>query len=126
MPPLERAVPGPEPHRLAGSNGQDLDLDVLRPSEVPLQVDVGRTEIGLGLPDGGSERGLHVAGRPGDLQATATTTTGRLDRYRVAVTLPEGMHLLDVANGLERTRHHRHAGRLGEPPGPDLVARGLE
>ena len=106
MAALERAVPRPEPHGLARGGSEHLDLDVLGPFEVSLQVHAVRAEPGLGLPGGGGEGFGDLLGTGGDPKSPAASAPGRLDRYGVSVRFPEGMHLPRFLDRLERTGHH--------------------
>ena len=62
VPALGRAVALAQPQRVAVLVGQHLHLDVARPLEVALEVDLGTAEVGLGLA-GRRLHGLRRLGR---------------------------------------------------------------
>ena len=91
---LRRAVPLAQPQRRPVHVAEHLHFDVARPCQVPLEVDLGPSEVGLRLP-GRRLHGLRrLARRRDDLHAPATTAEGGLDGDGPAVFLPERHDLL--------------------------------
>ena len=94
MAALRGAVPLADPHHVSVGVADDLHLDVARPRQVALDVDLGSPEVRQCLPLRGVDRGLDV-GRPGhDLHAAAAPAVCRLHCHRPAVALAERTHFV--------------------------------
>ena len=81
---LRRAVAAADPHDVAVLVADDLDLDVARPGEVALDVDLVAAEERLRLALRGVHRLLHLVGAAHDLHAAAAAAERGLDRERPA------------------------------------------
>ncbi len=94
MAALCRAVALAEPHHVPVGVADDLHLDVTRPRQVALDVDLGAAEVRLGFALCRVDRGLDVVGTGHDLHAAAAAAVGSLHRNRPAVRLAERSHLV--------------------------------
>jgi hypothetical protein len=82
--PLQRAVALAQMHRAALAVAEDLHLDMARPPEVFLDIDLVIAEGGLCLGPRGAEGGFQLIGGPGELHAAPAAARRRLDDDRVA------------------------------------------
>ena len=78
-----------DPHHVAVGVADDLHLDVARPREVALDVDLGAPEVRLGLALRRLDRGLDVARTGHDLHAAPAPAVCRLHSHRPTVALAE-------------------------------------
>jgi hypothetical protein len=81
---LQRAVALAEMDAVAIGIEQDLDLDVTRALEEPLEDEAVIAERRVGLPSGGRELGRQIRAIPHGPHALAPATGRRLDEDRVA------------------------------------------
>ena len=112
---LGRAVAGRDPHDVAVLVADDLHLDVARPREVALDVDLVAAEEVLRLALGAGHRVVDLVGRLHDLHAPAAAAERRLDGDRPAVLLAEGADLVGRLGELGGARA-RSARRRAAPP----------
>ena len=119
---LGRAVAGRDPHHVAVLVADDLDLDVARPGEVALDVDLVATEERLGLALGAGHRVVDLGGRLHDLHAAAAAAERGLDAHRPAVLVAELADLVGALGELGGAGHDRCAAALGGEPRRHLVA----
>ena len=106
--------------------GEDLDFDVARPLDQPLDVQGAVAERRLRLAAGRRRRLVDVASVPRGAHALAAATGRRLDQDGEADRLRRGG---DAGIGLVRRRppgHDRHAGLLHEGARADLRSHGLD
>src|SRR6516225_1839132 len=127
MAPLHRAIALAEVDDVTLSVRQHLELDVPRPLQELLHVDLVVAErgarFGAGDSDGVEERrlGVHHA------HATAAATAGSLDDYRVTDVAGDAQVLVRVlTERTVRTRHTRDAMPLHHTDGGHLVPHGAD
>ena len=82
--PLHRAVALAEVDRVAMAVGEDLDLDVARLDERPLEDDFRIAEGALRLRPGAPQRRQKLPGAGDQAHAAPAATGGGLDHHRVA------------------------------------------
>ena len=131
VPALDRAVALAEgddrPERVA----EELDLDMAGGPDLAFEVDGAVPERGQGLGRRRGERRRQVR-RRGDAAHPPPSPAGRgLDEQGVADALRLGEDALELVrpvdgSGLQRARHHRHAGFGGRPARSELVAEGKD
>src|SRR5437763_8949238 len=92
MASLDRAFTLAERAHGAVHVGEQLDLDVPRPLEVPLEKDAIVAEPGTGLSARRRERGVELVVRADDAHPAAAAAGGRLDDQRRLVGLGDGRH----------------------------------
>ncbi len=109
MAALRGAVAGADPHDVAVLVADDLHLDVARPREVALDVDLVATEERLRLALGAVHRLLHLVGAVHHLHAAAAAAERGLDRHRLAVLVAELEDLVADAGELGGAGHDRRA-----------------
>src|SRR4051812_27232062 len=122
MSSLRRAIPRADPHDVAVLVADDLHLDVTRPCEIALEIDLVPTEEGLRLALGAVHRLLHVRFGAHHLHATAAAAIGGFDSQGVAVFCAERSDLVGRCHELRRARHDRRAATQRCLPRADLVA----
>ncbi len=103
---LGRAVALAEPQTVAVGVSDDLHLDVPGPFEVPLDVDLGPTEVRLGFALGRLHRLGHLVGRRHHLHAAPAAAVGGLDGDRPSDGGTELGHLGRIGDGLGPARAH--------------------
>src|SRR3954462_7746923 len=84
MSALERAVPAPEPYRVAVPIGQHLDLDMARMVQELLGIDLGIAEGAACFLTGQCESVGKTALLCDDPHAASATAARRLQDYRIA------------------------------------------
>ena len=89
---LHRALTLAECEHRAVRVGKQLDLDVPRPLQVPLEVDAVVAEPGLRLAPGGGECVVELVARADDAHAAAAAPGGRLDDQGRLGGLGHGRH----------------------------------
>src|SRR5262249_8397693 len=94
VPALGRAVAFAHPHDVAVGVAHDLHLDVPRPREVSLHVDLVASEVGLGLASGRLDGAVDGGLRRHHLHAAAAAPVGSLDGDGPAVGAAELAHLV--------------------------------
>ncbi len=99
-----------------------MDFEVLRRFEVSLAEDIARTEVRLRFPPRAGEGVVELFVRMRNLQAAPAPSARGFDRHGIAVFDGELSDDFDVFDRLRDPRNDRHAGFLGNPPRPDLVA----
>jgi hypothetical protein len=90
----------------------DLHLDMARPREVALDVDLVPTEERLGLALGAVHRLLYFRGARHHLHAAAAAAVGSLDHQRVTELCAEGEDLVGRRGELCGAGHDRGATSL--------------
>ena len=103
-----------------------LDLDVTRPGEILLDVDIAVAEGGERLVLRQREELRERVGIVRDAHSLPAAAGRRLDDHREADPLGHRQRLLDVAHDPRRARHRRHTGFGGEAAGRGLVAHGTD
>ena len=114
---LRRAVAGRDPHDVAVGVADDLHLDVARPRQVALDVDLVAPEEVLRLALGAGHRLVDLVGRRHDLHAPAAAAERGLDGDRPAVLLAERPDLVGRLGELGRAGHDRRAAAHAPPCG---------
>ena len=122
MSSLRRAITGADPHDVAVLIADDLHLDVARPCEIALEVDLVAAEEGLGLALGAVHRLLHLLLGANNLHATAATAVGGLDGQRVTVLGAERTDLVGRGDELGGAGNDRRAAAQRGLARADLVA----
>jgi hypothetical protein len=123
---LQRAVTRGDDDDVAVLVGEALRLDVARLVEVLLDEALAAAERGDGLSGGGVEELGYLLAGAGDLQATAATAEGGLDRHGQSVDVDEVEHLRGIRHRIERAGSQRRAHLLGNVPRRHLVAEPLD
>src|SRR5207248_3316006 len=123
---LDRAVALAEVDHVAVSIREDLDLDVTRILEEPLDVDGRVGEVRLALASSGLEGASRFIPAADDLQALSASTRGRFHGEREAELLAEPEDGFRGVDRLRRPGNDRHAGRAHPLPGSDLRAHRLD
>ena len=100
--PLHRAIALPDGEAAAVLVAEDLDLDVPRPLEVLLHVDVVVAEAGSRLATGRLDRRADLLARADDAHAAAAAAGSRLDHDGIAVLVGERHHLVGRRDGIRR------------------------
>ena len=106
--------------------GQALGLDVARLVEVLLDEALAAAERRDGLARRRLEQLGDLLDRAGDLEAAAAAAVRRLDGDRQAVLVGEREDLVGAADRVGGAGDQRGAGLLGDVPGLDLVAEGVD
>ena len=128
VPALQAAFALAEVHHVAVGVGEDLDLDVPRQADPPLDQQGGVAERGLGLTPRGGDRVGQAAGGADQPHALPAAARRRLEQHRVARAEPGRLRRpgqLGIAQpGRLAARHDRHARRRDHALGGDLVPHG--
>ncbi len=105
----------------SGIGSEYLNLEMLGRVQVPLHVDVGRTEVRLRLTTCRVEGRLELAGRGDYLQTAAPAPARGLDRDRVSMLGRELGRNARVGDWIGYARDHGNPGFGREPARLDLV-----
>ena len=131
MAPLERAVPLADGHDPTGRVPEQLDLDMPRGSDLPLQVDRPIAKGRRRLAGPGHQRSREVAGGH-DTSHPASAAAGRrldqqwkADRFGVGEDAVELIRAID-GRRFERSRHRLDAHGLRGPARVELVAERID
>jgi hypothetical protein len=115
-----------DPHHVALLIADDLHLDVARPREVALHVDLVATEEGLGLALRRFHHGYDFVFAAHHLHTATAASVRGLDRDRVTELGTERLDLVGVLDELDRAGHAWHAGVLGRDARRNLVAHDID
>ncbi len=94
MAALRGAIPLADPHHVPVGVADDLHLDVARPWQIALHIDLGSSEVRLCLALRRVDRSLDVGRAGHDLHAAPAAAVCRLHCHRPAVGLAERTHLV--------------------------------
>jgi hypothetical protein len=122
---LDTAVTLVEVHDVAVVVAKQLDLDVLGLVEEALDEDGAVAEGRLGLRCRALESVLELGLLADDTHTTAATAKRSLDDDGEAKLIGEGLHVLELLDGVGGAGHHGHVALDGESAGGDLVAEGV-
>ena len=118
---LHRTVALAQVNRMAVAVGKDLDLDVPRFDDGPLEHHRGLAERVQRLRLRAAQRVFEVAGRGHQPHATTATTGHRLDHDRIADAIGLGTQALRALVSAVVAGHARHAGGQHQALGGRLV-----
>src|SRR4029079_14603739 len=124
-PTLYRAVAFAQEEDVPVRIRDHLRLHVVGAVDVPLQEDLGPTEVRLRLAGGATERLVQRIGVAHDVHALAAAAERRLHEEREPDALGLLLGVADI-DRLRRPRHDRHAAAIGYPAGGRLVAHDLD
>ena len=124
--PLRRAVAGRHPHDVAVRVADDLHLDVARPRQVALDVDLVAPEEVLGLALRARHQLVDLVGRRDDLHPPPAAAERGLDGDRPAVLLAERADLVGRLGELGRAGDDRGAAAHRRLAARHLVAHLLD
>ena len=122
VPPLHRAIALVQVHHVAVAVGENLNLDVPRRLDVPLEEHAPVAERGQCLGRRPGERLPQLTHRPHDAHAAAAAAHRRFEHDRHPELLRELLRLFDVIRGIVGTRDQGQAALFGEGLGDHLVA----
>ena len=115
---LQRAVALAQMHDVAVLVGEDLHLDVPRPREVLLQVELAVAERRLRLGARHRHRRRQLRRGVHHLHAAAAAAGRRLDQHRIADGLGDRARLVLVLHRAVGAGDHRDAGAACRPASP--------
>ena len=133
MSALDRAVPLAEMHPVPLAVHQDLDLDVPRIGEIPLEVHRRIAKGGGGLGSRRGQRGFHVVRRSHDPHPLSSASGACLDDQREPDLPRQPLGIVEIADRVAAPRQYRNPLRLRHPAGgcfvshqPDAGGRGAD